>query len=418
MIGEAFHPHSVDVDHRHKLFVVVSSKTECKKDFAIKSISEFAAPRGSSSSKYFSSITTMLAIAGFLGTSRWRAVGDATSLDAIFSYAGFLSLLLVAGFELDVVPERYLEQKLLVTGWLLQRMKLDKYLDFTLSPSDSNFRRFLRQSKRIYYLYNEDIEHLKDKHHNDELKAWNYDLFWNSLHMIGAMFYIIFVTTSILLNDMREEKVAWITAFCSIIFGLLGYLTGSYLPLFRIFRCWILLWNPFIREPDFMLKLIQSVRDYNNAKHHVNHSSVVNTNTVKHVKRSKNNRTLMLLQDKKSISNSQSDDQGHMNFEDIILPEIKTSAQADQYLDIWSLRLARKYPKEYIKNIGKLLVMSELVALLTPAVAMGIQWITALCDGPPVLVIIQLMKLCFNCIIFKECEFLDEDSSLHCILKQ
>ena len=43
--GEAFHPHSVAMERRHSLYEVVASKTECKPDFALKSISEFIAPR-------------------------------------------------------------------------------------------------------------------------------------------------------------------------------------------------------------------------------------------------------------------------------------------------------------------------------------------------------------------------------------
>lgn len=52
--GEAFHPHSVDVDHRHKLFLVVRAETQCKMDCMVKNISTYVAPRGSSSSKQFS----------------------------------------------------------------------------------------------------------------------------------------------------------------------------------------------------------------------------------------------------------------------------------------------------------------------------------------------------------------------------
>ena len=44
--GEAFHPHSVDVEARHPYFLVVNSKTVCKREFAVKSISAFVAPRG------------------------------------------------------------------------------------------------------------------------------------------------------------------------------------------------------------------------------------------------------------------------------------------------------------------------------------------------------------------------------------
>ena len=51
--GEAFHPHCVDLDQRHKLFQVVKEPTSCKNDCAVKSVSAFIAPRGSSSDKYF-----------------------------------------------------------------------------------------------------------------------------------------------------------------------------------------------------------------------------------------------------------------------------------------------------------------------------------------------------------------------------
>ena len=62
--GEAFHPHSIDIEHRHNQFVVVSSTTECKYDCAVKSISAFVAPRGSSSSKQFTVLCVMIAVAG------------------------------------------------------------------------------------------------------------------------------------------------------------------------------------------------------------------------------------------------------------------------------------------------------------------------------------------------------------------
>lgn len=42
----ALHPHAVDVEPRHNLFLVVKSTTICKQDFAVKSISAFVAPRG------------------------------------------------------------------------------------------------------------------------------------------------------------------------------------------------------------------------------------------------------------------------------------------------------------------------------------------------------------------------------------
>lgn len=43
--GEAFHPHCVDMEQRHKMYSVVGAKTTCKTDFVVKSVSEFIAPR-------------------------------------------------------------------------------------------------------------------------------------------------------------------------------------------------------------------------------------------------------------------------------------------------------------------------------------------------------------------------------------
>lgn len=74
--GESFHPHSVDIDHRHALYVVAHSDTCCKLDCCVKSISSFVAPRGSSSSKQFTVLCAMISVSGFLGTYRWYIVGQ------------------------------------------------------------------------------------------------------------------------------------------------------------------------------------------------------------------------------------------------------------------------------------------------------------------------------------------------------
>lgn len=88
-------------------------------------------------------------------------------------------------------------------------------------------------------------------------------------------------------------------------------------------------------------------------------------------------------------------------------------------LDTWALRFARRQPATYLKVTGHILVFSELVALLTPAIAMGLQWVTALCDGPPVPVILDLIAVCWGCVWRGECGPLrGSDIDLpHCILK-
>lgn len=88
-------------------------------------------------------------------------------------------------------------------------------------------------------------------------------------------------------------------------------------------------------------------------------------------------------------------------------------ADADEYLDIWPLKMAKKYPKDYLRRVGQILVMVELLALMTPAVAMGIQWITAQCHGPPVYVILDVLSILFRCAVYRDCSSMDS----HCILK-
>lgn len=73
--------------------------------------------------------------------------------------------------------------------------------------------------------------------------------------MIGAISFVILVTAAVLVNDIAEEKVAWITGAFFLTFSLMGYLTGNYFPVLKPLKGWILLWNPFLREPNFMLHL-------------------------------------------------------------------------------------------------------------------------------------------------------------------
>lgn len=250
--GESFHPHSVDIEHRHNFFLVVNSKTFCKYDCPVKSISLFVAPRGSSSSKYFTVLSCIISISGLFGTARWYYVNDASLFEAILSLVGFASLLLVTTFELDVVPERFLEDKLLVTGWLIEKLNMQKELNFDINTYNDDFLNFLRQSNEIYYLYDEDI-YLKKR--TKKFNIWKYHTIWPTLHMVGCCAYIILVPAAIILNDIAEEKVAWITGILFTLFCFMAYLTGNYVPVIKYFRCWILLWNPFLNEPHFMLKL-------------------------------------------------------------------------------------------------------------------------------------------------------------------
>jgi len=385
--GEAFHPHSVDVDHRHALFLVVNSETVCKLDCAVKNISTYVAPRGSSSSKQFTALCVMISVAGLLGSIRWYAVRDATLLQAAISIVGFASLFLVALFEMDVVPERFLEDKLMITGWLLQKLGAHKKLPFKIHYSNPQFRQFIRNSKNIYHLYDED-HYLKGR--SEDVKIWKrYNNFWGFLHMLGAVGYTFCVTLAIILNDYAEAKVAWITGILFTIFCFFGYLTGNYLPVITPFKCWIMTWNPFLKEPYFMLRLQQAVDDYlkeNSSVVSEVHQKKLSSGTSR--RRTSSNAT-------KEISNGLHD---MLKAPTGVLTkkELEAAERADQALDSYFVRYARRYPLRYIKIIGHLMVFVELIAMLTPAIAMGIQWVTALCDDAPVLSILELLRLGYS----------------------
>lgn len=167
----------------------------------------------------------MVAITGILGSSRWYFVGDATWYEACISIFGFFSLVFVACFELDVEPTRFLEDKMIVTGWLINKLGLEKDLDFSLSSPSNEYREFLRKSPEIYHLYEED----RYLHARDELKAvkiWTYNGAWLSFHCLGAIIYVALVPLAICLNDIHEKRAAGVVMVSFTFFSLMGYLTG------------------------------------------------------------------------------------------------------------------------------------------------------------------------------------------------
>lgn len=199
----------------------------------------------------------MVSVAGFLGAHRWARVGNGSELETTLSLVGFGALLLVALFELDVRPEMFLDDKLMTTGWLIQKLKLEHLLDFSIDDFQSvKFLNFIRNSKEIYHLYDEDQE-IKAVQMDESIHEFKYNKasFWSSLHMIGATAYVVFVTASVLLHDDMSKVMVSITATSFTVFSLMGYLTGNYLPVLSYFRCWILTWNPFIKDRDFMKHL-------------------------------------------------------------------------------------------------------------------------------------------------------------------
>jgi hypothetical protein len=85
---------------------------------------------------------------------------------------------------------RFLEDKLLITAWCLEKLGADKVLPFNLTPSSVEYRHFLRESKRIYNLYDEDHVYYEQGVVPPLLPGWPYHAWWCSLHILGAVSYV------------------------------------------------------------------------------------------------------------------------------------------------------------------------------------------------------------------------------------
>lgn len=75
------------------------------------------------------------------------------------------------------------------------------------------------------------------------------------------------------------------------------------------------------------------------------------------------------------------------------------------------LRFAKSYPKDYLRIFGLFFVITEMIAVLTPAVAVGIQWIAALCPGTAKQAIYEFFEMSINCLLNGNCE-----TAEHCLL--
>jgi len=254
--GAGFHPHSVDVTDRHPTFLVVGSGTTCKMDSAVKSISAFVAPRGSSSSSNFQCLTMVTSIVGVLGSRRWFAVGDASETEALLSMVGFGALMLVAGYELDISSHKFLNDKLMVTCWfadkLLDKRKAlglrDLHLPFEIDPDNADLRACLFHSS-LAHLYPESSLPPRSDTVLRRSQRWAF------MHMIGSVAYVFFVSGAVVLNEWEELRAGIITWTFFVLFCLCSYLTGEYIPVFKCFRFYLLIWNPFYYEQEFLPKL-------------------------------------------------------------------------------------------------------------------------------------------------------------------
>jgi hypothetical protein len=86
-------------------------------------------------------------------------------------------------------------------------------------------------------------------------------------------------------------------------------------------------------------------------------------------------------------------------------------------LDSCFSRFARKHPKVYVRILGHIAIITELIAMMTPSVALGLQWVTALCEGPSLYAVIDLLTMVITCLRSGHCSFSQEQFQ-HCILRR
>lgn len=142
----------------------------------------------------------------------------------------------------------------MVTGWLLRKLNLDKCVPFNVNDTRSlAFMKFIRESKDIYPLFEEDL--YLSKAEGSIKKFELLDIVWGWTHVVGALLFMFLANSAIVMNDPAEVIFAWISGVLFEAFVSVGYCTGAYLPVISPLEGLVLPWNPFMREPHFMLKL-------------------------------------------------------------------------------------------------------------------------------------------------------------------
>jgi hypothetical protein len=178
--------------------------------------------RGSSSDKIFTVLIVLCAVAGFLGSVRWHAIGDASHTEALLCQVGFAAMILVVAFEVPVNPQTFFQDKLLLTYWMMKKLKLQPYLDFKISPTSRQFLEFIRNSEELRGLYEEDAEH-----EMQPVSTFATFTLGFNLHAIGASTFVSCITLAIILNDSQEHRVLYITGFFFVMFCVMGYISGE-----------------------------------------------------------------------------------------------------------------------------------------------------------------------------------------------
>ncbi len=133
----------------------------------------------------------------------------------------------MALFELNVLPQRFLEDKIRITGWMIHKLKMIHFIDFDVNDVYCpKFLNFLRVSPLISGLYEEDTYNTTGRS-SSFTEFSMHGRIWNSIHMGAAIIFIACVTLAVILHDNNEQKVGWITSSFFLCFCLLGYCTGT-----------------------------------------------------------------------------------------------------------------------------------------------------------------------------------------------
>jgi hypothetical protein len=82
-----------------------------------------------------------------------------------------------------------MEDKLMVTAWLIEKLQLTHLLPFALEPNCLEYRLFLRQSNLYRYYEEEDRMYVECGDHTIDF-VFPYMPWWSFLHTIGAVIYV------------------------------------------------------------------------------------------------------------------------------------------------------------------------------------------------------------------------------------
>lgn len=99
----------------------------------------------------------------------------------------------------------------------------------------------------------------------------------------------------------------------------------------------------------------------------------------------------------------------------MVAPSQAELDEANACLDNVFLRFAQQHPQQYLKLLSHVMVSSEMIAMMTPLVAMGIMWITALCGSTPnITALLGLFYHITQCVLTND--FACPSLQMHCIV--